>query len=617
MLAYPWWVRDLLCDSGPVTESTCIIAIQGVHMNTKLLLLIGVVLGLLMLTMLQPAPERPAPEDPTQLIDWGNFVLEQNGIPILEESFTLEFHPVDGYLLNSQSSIVANGQTITLAQQTKYDRNFLPISYQLAADTPAGAQIISAQMGLRGLEMQVRVGLSVQSANVVDTGNLALLDNNVIGQFAVLLMAIRTEALDRNFTVAIPQVLLSLPARMEGPNSITFHSGEREFHGKQFVLYLGDTIITLIEYQGRLVGLMNRNQGTIGYDSNLLPAGIILEPAPEQDDVGDANEQDLTFASGDLTLAGTLRLPLSDADSYPAALFIHGSGPINRDGNVIDLTTGNMVMKTDIHRQLAVALSEVGIASFRFDKRGVGDSQGEATLASRSHLLDDVRAAIRTLREQPTIDPHRIILIGHSEGAYLAPVLAVEDEDIAGVVLLAGAARPLDAITRWQSETLLAQLGIEGAALEAAMEQQDQYIAFVESSQGEWADYTIDELRAKMPLMSEEAAAHIKATPLALSWLREHYLEEPADTLSQLLDPVLIVSGEKDLQVPYSEAGLLDELLAAAGNDDVTLHVFSDLNHLLRYHPEEPNLTFRRVNEPVDSRVIEAVQDWIVPRFGY
>ncbi len=585
-------------------------------MNTKLLLLIGVVLGLLLLTTFGPGTDRSEPEDPTQLVDSGHFILEMNGIPILEESYTLEFHPADGYLLNSQGTIVANGQTVTLAQQTQYDRNFLPINYQLAADTPSGTQIISAQMGLSGLDMEVRVGLSIQNAKVVDVENLALLDNNLIGQFAVMLRAIRTEAIDRNFTAAIPQALLSLPARLEGPNSVTFHSGEATFVGKQFDLYLGDTVINLIEYEGRLVGLTNRNQGTIGYDLNVCPHGIRLALTPDDDTVGKAIEREVAFMSGDLSLAGTLRLPLADNDVHPAALFIHGSGPVNRDGNAVDLATGNIVMEIDVYRQLAAALSDVGIASFRFDKRGVGDSEGDATLASRSDLLDDARAAIQALREQPEIDPNRIILIGHSEGSYLAPVLAVENPDMAGVVLLAGGARALDAITRWQVESLLGQQGIEGAALEAALAQQDQYTAFVEASQGEWSDYTVAELQAEISWLSEDAAAQLKASPLALSWLREHYLAEPAEVITQLQDPVLIVSGEKDFQVPSSEAGSLSELLATAGNDDVIVYVFPDLNHLLRYHPEEPNLTYRHVNEPVDPRVIEVVQDWILEHFG-
>jgi uncharacterized protein len=585
-------------------------------MNTKLLLLLGAVLGLLLLATFVTGPERVETDKPLQLIDSGHFILEMNGLPILEEVYTLEFDSVDGYLLNSQGSIFASGQVVTLAQQTQYDRNFMPISYQLGAETPSGPQIISAQMGLRGFNMEVRVGLSVQSGKVVDVENLALLDNNLIGQFAVLLMAIRSEALDRNFTAAIPQALLSLPARLEGPNSVTFYSGDTEFQGKQFELHLGDTVISLIEYEGHLVGLANHNQGTIGYDLELCPSGITFDFEPEVEAVGEAIERDVVFASGDLSLVGTLRLPDTDQSAYPAVLFIHGSGPVDRNGSAVNLETGAVVMELDIYRQLAVAASDVGFASFRFDKRGVGDSQGNAALASRADLLDDIQAAIQSLRAQPEIDVSRIILIGHSEGSYLAPMVAVEDSEIAGVVLLAGAARALDAITRWQVESLLGQQGIEGEALDAALAQQDQYIAFVKASQGEWADYTVAQLQEQIPWLNEAAGAQLKATPLALSWLREHYLAQPAETIIQVKSPVLIISGEKDLQVPSSEAQSLAGLLATAGNEDVSAFVFPDLNHLLRHHPEEPNLTYRHLDEPVDERVTVTLQEWLKGNFG-
>ena len=577
-------------------------------MNTKLLLLLGAVLGVLLLAVFVPVTDHHEPIDQSQVIDSGHFVLELNGTRILEEIYTVEFHPADGYLLNSQGSILAGDQTIQLAQQTQYDRDFLPVNYQLAADTPSGTQIISAQMGLRGLTMDVRVGLSVQGAEVTDVDNLALLDNNMIGQFAVMLMAIRTEQLDRSFTAAIPQALLSLPASVEGPNSVTFYSGDTEFQGRQFDLHLGDTVISLIEYEGHLAAIANRTQGTMGHDLDLFPSGVTLVTQEEVAILANFVEHEITFASDDLTLAGTLLLPIGpDSQKMTAALLIHGSGPVDRDGNAEG-------MQMDAYRQVAHSLADVGVASFRFDKRGVGASEGEAALASRNDLLDDVRAALTALREQSQIDSSRVVLIGHSEGAYLAPILAAEDPTIAGVVLLSGAARSLGEITRWQVETMVQQQGVEGEALEAVLIQQDQYTAFVERSQGEWVDYTVAELQAEIPWATEEAAAQLKTTPLALSWLREHYLAEPAETISQLQQPVLIISGEKDSQVPYAEAALIRDLLETAGNNDVTVHVLPDLNHLLRYHPEEPNMIYRHLNEPVDSRVIEAIQEWVVER---
>lgn len=578
-------------------------------MNTKLLLGLAIVLGLLALALGGPlfhgVDEIPG-EDRGELIGGGHFVLERGGVRLLDESYTLFFHPVDGYMLLSQSALTAGDQTILLSQQTQYDRDFLPIFYHLAADTPSGTQIVSAQMELTGLTMEVRVGSSRQTAEVPAAEDLALLDNNLIGQYAVVLMAVRAEALDREFTAAIPQALLSLPTRVDGPNRVTFRSGGETFEGKRFDLYLGDTTIVLIEHDGRLAGLVNRTQNTLGYDVSLFPDGIEIEL--EEDVVVEGiDEREIAFASDGLTLYGTLALPAESEGPFPAALFLHGSGPVDRDGNAAGL-------EMDAYRQLAHALAREGIASFRFDKRGVGESEGDASLASRSDLLDDARAAFEGLRSQPEIDPTRCILIGHSEGAYLAPILAVEDESVAGIVLLAGAARPLDEITRWQVETLLRQQGLDGDALEAALAQQDQYTAFVETSEGGWNDYTVERLQEAMPWLTEEAAVQLKSTPLSLGWLREHYLDEPAETLRAVDVPVLIVNGEKDAQVPSSEASLIEDALREGGNEDVTVVVLPDLNHLLRHHPEEPNLVYRHLGDPVDPRVVDALLDWAAER---
>jgi len=584
-------------------------------MDSKLLLIGIALLGILLVGVLVQRDDwdvAVAPSDmaEAQLVDGARFVLERAGVRILEEEYTIFFHPVEGYMLLSQSELTVGDETIALAQQAQYDREFRPFQYQLAADTPSGAQIISAQMGVTGFAMEVRSGLERQSAEIVDASNLALLDNNVIGHYVILLAAIRAGALTSPFTAAIPQALLSLPGKIEGPARIGFHSGDAAYEGERYDVRLGDTSIVLIEYDGRLAGILNRAQATAGYDVGRFPDGLTLDAQEEEAGLpAGMTEREIAFASDGLTLMGTLALPSEGERPFPAVLFLHGSGPVDRDGNAAG-------MQMDAYRQLAHALAQDGIASLRFDKRGVGESEGVSSSASRSDLLDDLRAAVEALRSHPNIDPDRIILIGHSEGAYLAPILAVEDETVAGIILIAGAARSLDLITRWQVETLLRQRGVEGATLEAALAQQDQYIAFVEASEGSWADYTVEQMQEEMPWLTDEAATQLAATPLALSWLREHYLDEPAMTLRNVICPVLILSGEKDAQVPVSEGLEIERILEEAGNDDVSVSILGDLNHLLRRHPEEPNLVYRHLDEPVDPRVVEVVTEWAIERLA-
>jgi len=582
---------------------------MGGIMNTKVLIGLAAVLGLLLIAFLAPH-EAPEPPDPGDLVAGGHFVIESSGVVLLEEQYTVFFHPTEGYMLLSQGTLQTADQRISLAQQAQFDRGFLPVFYQLAAKTATGTQIISAQLGLAGLTMEVRVGTSRRQTQIPDASNLALLDNNLIGHYAVLLMALRAGAIGGEFTAAVPQALLSLPATAAGPSAIEFHSGETVHQGERFDVRLGDTEITLIEYEGRLVGLVNRSQGTLGYDVDRFPDGIEVPEDPMPTELpGGVSEEETTFPSSELTLVGTITLPAGDGP-FPAVLFIHGSGPLDRDGNAPGF-------RMDAYRQLAHGLAEAGIASLRFDKRGVSESEGDAATASRSDLLDDVRAALAALREHDEVDSSRVVLVGHSEGAYLAPVIAAEDPTLKGIAVLAGAARPLDEITRWQVETTLRQQGAsEEQVVAAALDQEDEYIAFVEGSNGEWSDYSVEDLQTTLPWLTEEAAGNLLATPLALSWLREHYLDDPAATLASVTIPVFVLNGEKDMQVPAEEAERIDAVLRDAGNSEVTVYVLPDLNHLLRYHSEEPSLVFRHIADPVDPRVIDLLRDWTLARVG-
>ncbi len=574
-------------------------------MSAKLLLILGVVAGVLLLAFTFAKRDEPAKAVAAEgtLVTAGRFAVEREGVRLLDESYSLLLHPTEGYVLVSQGQIHSGDQTIELAQEATYDRGYRPVSYRLSADTPAGKQTISARQERNAFQMEVRVGLASQSAEVKDAGAAVLLDNNVVSHYVVLLEALRAKALDGTLTVAVPQLLAGLPGKVEGPKEVEFRSGEDVLEGAEFRVHIGDTMIRLVEHDGRLVGLVNETQGTVGFDLEALPGGLEIVEGDKGREVAAGVESNVAFASGDLTLVGTLTLPASGPRPCPAALLIHGSGPLDRDGNALGL-------RTDIYRQFAEALAASGIASFRFDKRGVGESDGDSTSASRTDFLADAREALAALRAQPEIDGARAILIGHSEGAYLAPILAAEDPTIAGLVLVAGAARSLAEITRWQVETILRLQGTSDEQVAAALAQEDDYLAFVKGSEGAWGDYSVEEMKSAMPWLTEQAASALAASQLSLPWLREHYLDDPRTWLGQVSVPVLVISGEKDLQVPAAEADAIRDALEEGKDPEVMVRVFADLNHLLRLHPEAPGLTYQHLDDPVDPRVLDAITGW-------
>jgi len=584
-------------------------------MDSKILVIAAVIGAILLIGVLGLRENRPVAdrqgEVRGELVDTGRFILEQAGLPVIEETFTLFFSPEEGYILLSEATIAVGDETISLAQQYQLDRDFRPVVYHLGADTSSGSQIISAQMENAGLQMEV-LGPSDEplTAVVPDGRNTLILDNNLVSHYVVLLMAAEAKAIDRDFTAAIPQPLLALPARLHGPNTAEFASGEAVYQGDLYELKLGDLSVYPLVYADRLAGIAIPAKATVAYRADLFPQGITLhlkeEPEPA---VEGFTEEEVSFESIGLTLAGTLSLPEGTTQPVPGVLFVHGSGPIDRDGSAPGLTMG-------AYRQLARALAPAGIGSLRFDKRGVGESEGVSSQASRDDLVDDVRAALAALRAAEGIDPLRCFLIGHSEGGYLAPIIAAEDETLAGIVLLATAGQSLAQVTRWQVETLARMQGMDDTEVAEALAQQDQYIAFVKESSGEWSDYSVEKLQEALPWLTPEAAAQLMATPLSLSWLRQHYSDDPLATIRRVSCPVLIINGEKDLQVPAAEAALLQRALEEAGNDDVTALALPDLKHLLRNHPEEPSLIYRHIDDPVDPRVIETVTEWVTKRSG-
>ncbi len=581
-------------------------------MSTKLLLVVGIVLGILALALLAPLePSRvlDVGRSPGELMSSGHFVLMRGSTKWLDESFSLFLVPGGEHLLVSQGTLTVSGVSVDIAEQTRYDGEYRPLAYQLAADTPAGVQIVSAQRSDRSFTMEVRAGAARQSTDGAVDENLFLLDNNVIAHYAVLLAAMDSGEVGQTFSAAVPQALTQIPSRWDVPAAVRFRSGDTAYEGQKIVVHLGDTAIDLVSYDGRLVGLVNRTQGTIAYDVDLLPDGFALVEAEEISTAGDIVEKPVSFRSGDLTLAGTLTLPATQTPPLCVVLLVAGSGPVDRDGNAAGF-------RMDAYRQLAHALAGSGIASLRYDKRGVGESAGDAATASRADLLADVRAAWDALSARSELAETPRVALGHSEGTYLVEDLAAGNPDVDGLILLCGSPQSLADVTRWQVETLLRQQGATDEQVRVALEQEDEYLAFVKASSGQWSDYTVAELRTALPWLTDAAAQQLKASPLGLAWLREHYNANPRASLSRIACPVLILSAGKDVQVPPADGEAMAEVLKASGNTRVTSVLLADLNHVLRHHPEEPNLVYQHLDEPVDRRVPAALEEWVREELG-
>jgi hypothetical protein len=303
-------------------------------------------------------------------------------------------------------------------------------------------------------------------------------------------------------------------------------------------------------------------------------------------------EEAVAIHSADTRLAGTLTTP-GAGPCHGTALLLTGSGEIDRDGDHAGLPLG-------ISRELAHALADAGIASLRYDKRGVGASGGRWLETGFTDNVDDARAAVTWLTDwaaaRPELAGRDPVVVGHSEGALQAVALGADpDLRLGGLVLLALPAQAGAQALEWQARQLadalpagtrrvLRLLRVDVVAKHRAM---------------------LDRVRA-----TTTDVARIQGRRVNARWMREALAHDPVPQLRRVRVPVLALTGTKDLQV--DPAGV--DVVAATVPAPVTAVRVPDLTHLLRRDPAAPSVTaYRRLAaEPMDAEVRQTVVDWVV-----
>jgi dipeptidyl aminopeptidase/acylaminoacyl peptidase len=280
------------------------------------------------------------------------------------------------------------------------------------------------------------------------------------------------------------------------------------------------------------------------------------------------------------TLAGTLTLPAGASRSRPAAVIvtISGTGPQDRDEH---LGFGGYRP----FRQIADSLGRRGIAVLRMDDRGTGASKGTFKGTTHFEFAEDIRAALQYLRTRPEIDTSRIGLVGHSEGALDAAIVASKEPVVRAIVLLAGQARPL----RQSLENQLRDLIRHNPRLTPA--QQDSAIARTPA--------TVDSILA------------------ADRYMRTIVLYDPSATAREVSkSAVLILTGATDRQADPTQVQEWVEAFKSSGNRDVTGHVLPNLNHLFVPDPDGSPSKYAKLPAPIrmDPKVVGMIADWLVQR---
>ncbi len=310
------------------------------------------------------------------------------------------------------------------------------------------------------------------------------------------------------------------------------------------------------------------------------------------------SESERTLKSDDLVLRGTLCLPEKEGSKTPDAivLMLSGSGDLDRNGNGLRL-------QLNIFNAIGQTLAENNIASYRYDKRGCGESDGNYLETGYFDLLNDAREALKALQQWPEASNIPVLLLGHSEGTLMASMLANEGHDIDSQILINPFLDRLEKIIEQQIVSTVAELkartGFKGLMIKLFL--------FVSGDQ-----VAKQQKIMKRVKRSKDPVIKVKRTPVNAKWLRDHMDIDPLEEHSKVNIPTLSIGGSKDLQCSPEDAKRIASLI----NAPVEAHVLDDLTHILRFDEESPStFRYRELTESdIDPRVCELIVKWIASR---
>ena len=333
---------------------------------------------------------------------------------------------------------------------------------------------------------------------------------------------------------------------------------------------------TKFEWQPLMIQVAWNEEGAVA-GFRILPAPADAFPSDEKPSL--YPEEKVTVGVDPWALPGTLTLPKTGTAPFPAVILVHGSGPNDRD---------ETVGANKPFREIAEGLAAQGIAVLRYDKRTrvYGAKMVGTKITVDDEVLQDVAAAIALLKTKPQIDPKRIYVVGHSLGALLAPLIAAQSPDLAGIAMLAGAARPL-------GEVLVDQLG---------------YIRSVSADSVTIAALTDMENQAKEAL-KPTAPDSLMIMGMSVAYLRDLDRRDVVGAATKLTMPVFVAQGGRDYQATAEDLDLWKKALAA--NPKATFKLYPDLDHLFHKGTAKARPEDYMKPGPVAPELIQDLATWI------
>ncbi len=417
-------------------------------------------------------------------------------------------------------------------------------------------------------------GRTVNQAALTKPGAFALVNSSVIHAALVSSMAVRMKQSALDLFLSTGGQTISATATMRGDTMIMNIGG------------VETRVLSDANGLPREALIPSQNARVVRSTSTLDAAGRIDYGVPAN---APYTAEQVRIPTGrGYELGATLTRPTLNR-TVPVVVTISGSGQQERDSRV------SIVPGYAPFRDIADSLARRGIATLRFDDRGVGESGGLEGLSSATSadFADDVRSVIAWLAKRPDIDTARIALVGHSEGGMIAPMIAAGSATTSGVA--SGAPIP-----RVRAIALMAGPAYTGRRIMTY--QNEQAI----TGATRLSETQRDSVRRTVP-------AGLDALAKSNRWVGYFMSHDPLLVAKQVRQPVLILQGDTDHQITPEQADTLAAAFRAGGNRAVTVKHFPETNHLMLPDPSGIASGYGGLRDThVRRDVLGTLADWLV-----
>lgn len=323
-------------------------------------------------------------------------------------------------------------------------------------------------------------------------------------------------------------------------------------------------------------------------------------------------------AANGLRIGATLTIP-EGAGPFPAVILITGSGPQDRDENIL----GHKIFAV-----IADHLTKKGFLVLRADDRGIGKSTGDFSKATSEDFANDVNRSLDYLLTRPETDKKKIGLIGHSEGGMIAPMVAVKRKEVDFIILLAGPGVPVMELMAEQNEAIARSSGVSEKALAeikplfrqvagSILDAPDSISAMSNTTriiENWYAEKDSLVLRELNMATTGQRSDYVKAMvhELQLPWFRYFMRFDPGQYLVQLKCKVLALNGSKDVQV-IARQNLpgIEASLKKSRSKNYEVHELPGLNHLFQACRTCTLNEYGELEETISPLALEMISSWL------